>query len=101
MCEFNGIKKAIRMEISREGIKDRVTFAKEYIEIRIDATKRICDKLNNLGIRLDDFSKRKKFHLNQINQTNIINDQLAITAEKTNQNINIPLHPGLKNILEK
>lgn len=37
----------------------------------------------------------------RINQSNIVNGKLAITAEKTIQNIYIPLHPALKTILEK
>lgn len=45
------------------------------------------------GLRYSDAIK--------INQSNIFNDQLSITAEKSNQNINIPLHSTLKNILEK
>jgi hypothetical protein len=40
------------------------------------------------GLRYSDAIK--------INQSNILNDQLSITAEKTNQNINIPLHPAWK-----
>ncbi|SHM97578.1 Site-specific recombinase XerD [Cyclobacterium lianum] len=67
----------------------------EYQPTR-DSIKRVKDlALIQLftGLRYSDAIK--------INQSNIFNGQLAITAEKTNQNINIPLHPALKNILEK
>ena len=202
-------------DAKNEEIKDFVTLAKEYINLRTDAKPRMIEKLENLVTRLEDFSKGKKLYYSQIDQkwvndftkylqteqpkhpnkylrgsqqpatinktfsslkqilnhynkleiidakyknlnypnafkqkqmvfveneirkiieflpprpslvrvkdlalvqlftglrfsdaikinnTNIINEQLSITADKTNQNINIPLHPALKNILEK
>ncbi|MCH7411646.1 site-specific integrase [Belliella sp. DSM 111904] len=45
------------------------------------------------GLRYSDAVK--------LNKSNIMNNQLSITTQKTNQNIAIPLHPALKSILEK
>jgi len=44
-------------EVKKEGVKDLVTLAKEYVEMRVDAKPKMIEKLNNLIVRLEDFQE--------------------------------------------
>lgn len=59
--------------IKKEGTKDLITLGREYIMIRTDAKPKNIEKLNNLLVRLEDFTNGKKVYYSNFNQK-FIND---------------------------
>ncbi|WP_200974458.1 tyrosine-type recombinase/integrase [Echinicola sp. 20G] len=74
-------------QVEKEGEKDFISLAKEYIALRTDAKPRMIEKLVNLVTRLEDFSGGKKFYYSQITQKWINDFTLYLQQER-------PDHPN-------
>ena len=66
-----------------EGVKDLITLAKDYIQLRNDAKPRMIEKLNNLVTRLEEFKGNNSLYYSDLNQKFINDFAKYLQSEKS------------------
>jgi integrase len=74
--------------LTREGVKNLVTLAEEYIEMRTDAKPRQIEKLKNLVTRLKEFQGSKPIYHREVDQRFVNNFEKFLKKHQQPSTIN-------------